>query len=302
MKKTKVTVIGSLNMDLVTQIPVIPGRGETKFGTHFATSPGGKGANQAVACARLGADVTMIGCVGDDDFGHKLIQNLDNETINTDHVQTVAQENTGIASIIVEDKDNRIIVASGANERVTPEKIQQAAPAIQAADVILIQLEIPHDAVTMAIQMAKHHETPVILNPAPAVQLDPALIQDTTYLTPNEHELAVMLGHPQDETNIKTDLKRYPEKIVLTKGSEGAYYATHKGESKMQPAFSVEAVDTTGAGDTFNAGLAVLIGEGKKLKQAVAFATCAGTLSVTKHGAQEGMPYRKDVEAWVTDT
>ncbi|WP_085522216.1 ribokinase [Tuberibacillus sp. Marseille-P3662] len=299
MKNTpKIAVVGSLNMDLVTQIPVIPARGETQFGDHFSTNPGGKGANQAVACARLGADVSMIGCVGQDDFGKQLLTNLKNEGINADNVEPVT-EKTGIATIIVEENDNRIIVTPGANHALTPEMVDQASDAIQAADVLLVQLETPLETVKAAMKTAKQHDVPVILNPAPAVGLGPDVIQDATFLTPNEHELATMLGRSDVDHDFKTALQSYPGKIIMTKGSEGAYYSTFNGELKHQPAVPVEAVDATGAGDTYNAGLAVTIGQGKPLEDAVQFATYAGTLSVAKHGAQDGMPYREEVDKLV---
>ncbi|MFC3526364.1 ribokinase [Marinococcus halophilus] len=301
MNKPKIVVVGSINMDLVTETSTFPSLGETHVGNKFMMLPGGKGANQAVACSRLGADVTLIGCIGDDDLGSRMLKNLKKENVNTTYVETMNGMNTGTASITIEDGENRIIYVPGANEALTPEKLEQVESVIQKADVLLLQLETPLETVAAATTIAKRYKVPVILNPAPAVQIPEKLIEDIDFLTPNEHELAIALGYSDNELFVQKTLAEYPGKIIMTKGKEGAYYTNSSGVLKNQPTFLAETVDTTGAGDTFNAGIAVMVGERQDLNTAVRFATAAGTLSVTKSGAQGGMPHRGVVDHWLTE-
>jgi len=294
-KRPKIVIVGSINMDLVTETGRFPQAGETVLGERFSFFPGGKGANQAVACARLGADVTMIGCVGDDPFGADLLQHLKNEGVSTAHVETVSSVATGIATILVENGENRIIVVSGANQAVTPEKVRKAESEIRAADLLLAQLEIPMDSVREAIRLASRHGVPVILNPAPATKLTEEDIRNISVLTPNEHELGIVFGEESKEEKLKEWLYSYPGKIVMTKGSEGAFYVDEKGTLRQQPAVPVDAIDTTGAGDAFNGAFAVMLGRGKKLSEAVRFAVAAASRSVTQKGAQSGMPTEDEV-------
>ncbi|WP_316571601.1 ribokinase [Neobacillus sp. YIM B06451] len=292
MEKKKITVIGSINMDLVTKVSRVPLVGETVIGESFYTAPGGKGANQAVAAARLGAQVSMIGCVGGDTFGRELISNLESELIDTSKVEVVSGSSTGIASITVSGGDNSIIVTPGANNLVTPEFILRHEKAISESDIIILQLEIPLETVKLAASIAKKHGVKVILNPAPFQVLPEQLLNDVDYLTPNEHEqkqLLLSLNSEQKEEILK--------KCIVTQGPKGvAIYKDGVGEI---PGYRVEAIDTTGAGDTFNGALAFALSEGMELKEACQFANAAAALSVTKPGAQGGMPTRDEVKALI---
>lgn len=300
MKHPKIVVVGSINMDLVTETPRVPALGETVLGSRFSTLPGGKGANQAVACARLGAEVRMVGCVGDDSFGRELMENLRREGVCVDDVEPVTDVATGIASIVVESGDNSIIVIPGANHAVTVDKVRQAETVIQEADAILLQLEIPLESVAETVRIASRHNVPVIVNPAPATELSEDVLQKITILTPNEYELGILLGkHSEEAEEFKAVMAGYPGTIVMTKGEDGAYYSTGESSVAHQPGCKVEVVDTTGAGDTFNAALAVMIGRGYPLADAVRYAVVASALSVTKFGAQGGMPSHGQVEAFL---
>lgn len=301
MTQPKITIIGSLNMDLVTVTSTVPTQGETVTGQSFATMYGGKGANQAVACARLQADVSFIGCVGNDTFGTMMLDNLTREGIHTEAVEVLHDVSSGTASIIVKDGDNRIIVVPGANALVTPERVRKYADVIRQSDIIVLQLEIPLPSVRAAIEIAAEAHVPVILNPAPALELDEQLLSLVTVITPNEHELAELLGMSSQGNTFdwQSALQTMPGKIVLTKGAEGAYWSDANGELHHCPSHHVDVVDTTGAGDTFNGALAVMLAEGRTMEQAIRFATAAGALSVTVLGAQGGMPTREQLMDWM---
>jgi ribokinase len=295
MTGRKVTVIGSINMDLVTSTTQIPKVGETVLGNSFHSIPGGKGANQAVAAARLGADVTMIAAVGNDSFGKTLVEHLTNEGINTENIIKVKDTSTGIASIIVSEADNSIIVVPGANNHVTPEGIEKHEDKIINSDIILLQLEIPVKSVIRAVELAKKHGVRTILNPAPIQKLPKELLEMVDYLTPNEHEQALLfdsIGGTEEE------LAKYKEKCIVTKGSKGVMIYKN-GEKNEIPSIQVEAVDTTGAGDSFNGALAVALCDGLEIEEACRFANVVGAISVTKLGAQTGMPTKKEVEEFL---
>ncbi|MCY7483389.1 ribokinase [Paenibacillus alvei] len=301
MTQPKITIIGSLNMDLVTVTSTVPTQGETVTGQSFTTMYGGKGANQAVACARLQADVSFIGCVGNDTFGTMMLDNLTREGIHTEAVEVLHDVSSGTASIIVKDGDNRIIVVPGANALVTPERVRKYADVIRQSDIIVLQLEIPLPSVRAAIEIAAEAHVPVILNPAPALELDEQLLSLVTVITPNEHELAELLGMSSQGNTFdwQSALQTMPGKIVLTKGAEGAYWSDANGELHHCPSHHVDVVDTTGAGDTFNGALAVMLAEGRTMEQAIRFAAAAGALSVTVLGAQGGMPTREQLMDWM---
>jgi ribokinase len=290
----RVVVVGSINMDMVVTTDTFPRLGETLFGTHFSTHPGGKGANQAVTAARLGAEVTMIGCVGADAFGGEMKATLAREGVDIAHVST-GREATGIASITLSGGDNAIIVVPGANHALSPEDIDRASAAIAQADVVLAQLEVPYATVLHAARRAREHGKPFFLNPAPAVELSGELLELTTLLTPNEHELATALQTPEGAW--AEVIARSPVRIAMTHGKDGAYYADADGVLVHQPGFTVEAVDTTGAGDTFNGALAAFWHLG--IGEAVRRANAAGALSVTRAGAQGGMPTLAELEAFL---
>ncbi|MFK2902439.1 ribokinase [Dyella ginsengisoli] len=289
----RIVVVGSINMDLVTVAPRFPGAGETLLGERFLTVPGGKGANQAVAAARLGAEVALVGAVGNDAFGAELKRGLAAEGIDLAHVATRDDVGSGTASITVAEGDNQIIVVPAANAHVTPAQVEAARPLIERADAVLVQMEIPLESVEATVRLGHRLGVPVILNPAPAQRLPHAWLALVSYLTPNQHELATVLGGAADE-DFRALMERAPCPVVLTRGDEGAWYREH-AEAQHQPGFQVTVIDTTGAGDTFNGALAVYLREG--LAQAVRKACAAAALSVTQLGAQGGMPRAADVDA-----
>jgi ribokinase len=292
---TRIVVVGSINMDLVTQAPRFVGPGETILGERFLTVPGGKGANQAVAAARLGAEVALVGAIGDDAFGRQLHEGLAAEGINLGHVAQLADSASGTASITVAGGENQIIVVPAANVRVTPTQVEHAHSLIARADVVLVQMEIPLETVEATLRLGHRLGVPVILNPAPAQKLPIDWLQLARYVTPNQHELAILLGTDPDE-DFRTSMQRTPCPVVLTRGGEGAWYR-ERGEPIHQSGFDVDVVDSTGAGDTFNAALAVFLHEG--LVAAVRRACAAAALSVTKLGAQGGMPSLREVDAFL---
>jgi len=289
---TRIVVVGSINMDLLTQAPRFVGPGETILGERFVTVPGGKGANQAVAAARLGAEVALVGALGVDAFGRQLRQGLASEGIDLDHVAHLHDDASGTASITIAGGENQIIVVPGANARVTPARMEQAQESIRRADAVLVQMEIPLDTVEATVRLGARLNVPVILNPAPAQQLPVEWLKLARYATPNQHELAILLG-ADPATDFRELMQVAPCPIVLTRGSEGAWYR-EQGDPIHQNGFPVEVVDSTGAGDTFNAALAVFLHEG--LPEAVRKACAAAALSVTRLGAQGGMPRLAELE------
>lgn len=287
----RIVVIGSASMDLVVTSTKRPGAGETVLGDSFKTVPGGKGANQAVAAARLGAEVTMIGCVGEDSFGEMILSNLKLNGVMTDYVEPVTGMVSGTAHIILAEGDNSIVVVKAANDRITPEYVDQAAEVIQAADIVLIQQEIPEETVIHVSELCAKYQVPLMLNPAPARPVPSSVIERAAYITPNEHEAAILFG---DEP-LGDVLRRYPNKLIVTEGKRGVRYFDGLQEVVV-PGYKVEAVDTTGAGDTFNGAFAVALSEGMSIADSLRFANRAASLSVMKFGAQGGMPSRLEVE------
>ncbi len=287
-----ITVLGSINMDLVTVTRKDPSIGETVLGDQFSTIPGGKGANQAVAAAKLGADVQMIGRIGDDLFGQEYLNHFMKLGISTENVEPVTDEKTGIASITVYEGDNKIIVVPGANNFLTPEVVDDHKEDIIKSDWLLLQLEIPLESVEKSLEIAYKNGVKVILNPAPFHKIPKDWIKMATYLTPNQYEAAQLLDLYKKDEKLLNNLK---EKLVITKGSAGVVIFEGNKEQSI-PALKVEAVDTTGAGDTFNGALAVGLSEGKSLREACQFAARAAAISVTKLGAQLGMPNRTELD------
>jgi ribokinase len=289
---TRGVVVGSINMDLVTQAPRFAGPGETILGDRFLTVPGGKGANQAVAAARLGAEVALIGATGDDAFGRQLRQGLAAEGIDLTHTVQLDDCASGTASITVAGGENQIIVIPAANALVTPAQVEQAQALVARADVVLVQMEIPLETVEATLRLGQRLGVPVILNPAPAQRLPAEWVKLARYVTPNQHELAILLGADSTE-DFRILMRRTPCPVVLTRGAEGAWYR-EEGEPVHQPGFEIDVVDSTGAGDTFNAALAVFLHKG--LPRAVRKACAAAALSVTRLGAQGAMPTLHEVE------
>lgn len=287
-----IAVVGSISMDLVAVSKKRPKAGETVIGEAFHTIPGGKGANQAVAAARLGANVAMVGAVGNDDYGTVVRKNLENERIFIDYVVPVTDRTTGIAHIVLAEEDNSIVVVQGANALVNKSVVDRSKDLLVKADMVVLQLEIPLETVKYVLAICGEQNIPVMLNPAPAQVLSEGILEKATYITPNEHECRIVLD---DFTSpIEDLLAKYPNKLLMTEGSNGVRF--HNGTEIVHvPSIAVDVVDTTGAGDTFNGALAVALSEGETLQKAIRFANIAGGLSVTKLGAQGGMPTRDKV-------
>jgi ribokinase len=292
----KILVVGSINMDLVVRVPHAPMPGETVLGGDFETFPGGKGANQAVAAARMGGEVTMVGRVGNDNFGDMLIQGLVENNIKTTHVIKDSEAPTGVAMIAVAaDGENLIVVASGANYKVSEEDISDTRTMMRETDLLLLQLECPLETVTAAIELAKAYDVPVVLNPAPAQPLSTALLANVDVLTPNENELALLTGEEDIEMGIQKLLDWGVKKLVITLGANGARVISESLDQHL-PAHEITVVDSTAAGDAFNGALAVALAEGKSLIDAVHYGMAAGALAATKRGAQPSLPTRDEVE------
>ena len=297
---TDIVVIGSLNMDLVVKAPRMPLAGETIPGRGFRMIPGGKGANQAAAAAKLGCRVAMVGRVGDDAFGPRLIENLGQQAVDTRHVWLDDEAATGTAMIIVDDTgENSIVVSAGANGRVSKQDVDRVEELLCQAQILLLQFEVPLDTVEYAIDMATRHHVKIILNPAPARPASSELIAKVDYLVPNEIETRTLTGLKVRGISSAEEAARkllgygIPV-VIITMGEKGALLATEEKVIHV-PARNVKAVDTTAAGDAFIGGLAVALIKGFPLEEAVRYATCAGTLAVTKFGAQTSLPSAEEV-------
>lgn len=298
-----VVVIGSLNMDLVTRAPRLPRGGETLIGHSFATVSGGKGANQAVAAARLGAQVAMVGCVGNDDYGVRLRDALLAEHIDCEAV-SVVEDSSGVALIVVDDNSqNAIVIVAGANGAMTEAVIDRFDAVLQAADVVICQLEIPDATVGHALKRARELGKTVILNPAPASRPLPAdWFAAIDYLIPNESEAAALSGLAVDslqsaETAATQLIAMGAGKVIVTLGAQGSLFANGNGFEHF-PAPTVKAVDTTAAGDTFVGGFAAALADGKSEAEAIRYGQIAAALSVTRAGAQPSIPTMSEVQAF----
>jgi ribokinase len=291
---TRIAVLGSTNMDLVAYVARAPGRGETVTGREFRTIPGGKGANQAVAAARAGGTVSMIGAVGADAFGSRLRAALEQSGVDTGLLRTT-EGPSGTAHIVVDDDGgNAIVVVPGANGTVmtlTPGD----EGVIARADLLLLQLELPMQGVIAAAEAARRHGVRTVLTPAPARPLPAGLLAATDLLVPNEHEAAALTGITDPYEAADALLEQVPE-LVITLGSVGSLYASRDAGKIMVPAPRVTAVDSTGAGDTFVGALSVALGEGRPMPEALAWASSAAALSVQRPGASAAMPYRTEID------
>lgn len=303
MGASKILVIGSINMDLVLRVPYIPQVGETLLGSSVERIPGGKGANQAVTAAKLGANVSMLGKVGGDEFGIPLIDNLRQAGVHADRIDLVPAASSGLAVIQVNDEgDNSIVVLAGANDLCSKDYILDHEELIKEAEIVILQMEIPHEAVYQAIDLANKHRKTVLLNPAPAPDFIPdAILGKLDYLIPNETELQKLSGQPVDsiaaaEDAAKVLLSKGVGNLIVTLGSNGSLYVSANGAVHV-PAQAVKAVDTTAAGDSFVAAFAVGLSEGKSVQEALAFATKVSSIVVTKAGAQTSIPNRSEVDA-----
>jgi len=303
----KIVVVGSSNTDMIVKLSRLPKPGETIGGGAFSTAAGGKGANQAVAAARAGAEVGLVARVGDDSFGEQAITGFVGDGIDVGHVTRDPAAPSGVALIFVDEKgENSIAVAPGANAGLTPNDVEAAEELITGADVVVMQLETPLETVERAATLAREHGARVILNPAPAQPLSDEILGNVSILTPNESEAELLTGIQVEgdagaEEAARALVARGVETVILTLGSRGAFvFESESGE--LVPGFEVDAVDTTAAGDVFNGSLAVGLAEGMPLARAVGFANAAAALSVTKLGAQPSAPTRAEIDTFLGET
>ncbi len=301
---SKLAVLGSINMDVVIRCAHLPVRGETIIAESSAEVSGGKGANQAVAAARLGADVAIIGSVGDDAFAETLLGNLKQDKIDVSHVFQRSQCASGLAVVAVEESgENSIIVVPGANGTLGVDDVTASADLIRASRTLLLQLEVPVETVMAAVRIARESDTRVILDPAPAVDPFPSELLDVDLLCPNQSEAALILGREVESVEAAREAatqltRRGARNAIVTLGAQGAVVCDRTSTEWIEP-FKVEPVDTTAAGDAFAAALAVRWDERSSLSEAARFACAAGAIASTRNGAQPGMPPRSDVEQLV---
>lgn len=297
----KIVVVGSSNTDLIIKVREIPRPGETMLGGEFNTFPGGKGGNQAVAAARAGGEVVFIAAVGDDPYGTEAIKSYRLENINTEYIKICKGVPSGVAMITIADNgENAITVAPGANAHLKTGDLDEAEEPFQEAEFMLIQLEIPLETVQKAVELCTELNTKVILNPAPAAMLGEEILQQVTIITPNEMEAESLTGIAVTDEQSAAEASRSLhnrgiETVIITLGSRGAFLSDKEsGIRKLVPGFSVQAVDTTAAGDVFNGQLAVSLAEGKELERAVLEAHGAAAISVQRLGAQSSIPRREE--------
>lgn len=301
MRLKKILVIGSVNTDMVVKSERLPTPGETILGGQFFMFQGGKGANQAVAAARLGGDVSFISKVGDDIFGKEASTNLKNEGINISSLLIDQIQPSGVALITVDSRgENSIVVASGANAALTPDDIKHIRSKIEEADIILLQLEIPIPTIEYIVGLVSELNKTVILNPAPAIHLSDELLSKIDIITPNENEAELLTcikvnGLESARKAASVFQLKGIKTVIITLGSAGAFIQDQEF-SEIIPTIKVAVTDTTAAGDTFSGALAVAISEGKAIKEAIGFANKAASISVTRMGAQASIPYRKEID------
>jgi ribokinase len=301
-----IIVVGSINTDLVSVTKRIPAVGETVIGSDFQIHSGGKGANQAVAVARLGYPVRLIGRLGNDAFGAELRTNLEKAGVEITAVST-SDGASGVAVIVVsEHGENSIVLAPGANSKVTPEDIDANISIVRRAGMVLAQLEIPLETVEYLAHVCARENVPLILDPAPARELPPGIFKDIAWFTPNQTEAAFYLGIEHPESNptapaemAKVFLSKGCRGVVLKMGAHGTYLASKDGIGSLVPAFSVNAIDTTAAGDAFNAGFATALMLGKSPLDSATFAAAVAAISVTRIGAQPSMPSMAEVKEFM---
>jgi ribokinase len=300
-----ITVVGSLNMDLFIEAARLPTPGETVLGRNFRRAPGGKGANQAVAVARMGGACAMIGAVGDDSFGDELLANLRAAGVDTNAVAQPAGTASGVAMIAVDDSgQNQIVVASGANGTLSPDDIARHAALIRRSGAVVVQLETPLPAVEAALRLGREAGALTVLNPAPCLELSDELLRRCDWIVPNEIEAAQLSGmtvrsHADAATASKKIRKRsVGANVLITLGADGVWLDTNCFVGKVS-AFKVEAVDTVGAGDTFIGAFVTRLIEGAEAREAARFACATAAIAVTRRGARAGIPSRAEVEAWL---
>jgi ribokinase len=301
---TRVLVVGSSNTDMVIRVPRIPRPGETILGGAFAMAAGGKGANQAVAAARAGGRVTFVARVGNDVFGERALANFEIDGLDTRFIVRTPGSASGMALINVDERgENSISVASGANALLSAGDVDNAGAAFAMADIVLVQLESPLETVEAVVRKAGERGVPVVLNPAPARSLDDRLLRGVAILTPNAHEAEILTGIAVgDKRGARAAAARLrargPKTVIVTLGERGLYASSSEFEGAI-PAFKVDPVDTTAAGDVFNGALAVALAEKKPLDEALRFAQAAAAISITRPGAQPSAPTRAEIEAFL---
>ncbi|MDO8550849.1 MAG: ribokinase [Ignavibacteria bacterium] len=303
MKREGVLVIGSANMDLVISVEKFPQPGETIFGKKFEMFPGGKGANQAVCCAKLGAKTFFLGRMGNDDFGKSLSKNMKKEGVDIHHLLIDENENTGTALITVEGKgENEIVVISGSNMNLSPDDVESKKEIFKEVKVVITQLEIPIFTILEAARIAKQNGNIFILNPAPGLELSEKLLSLVDYLTPNETELELLSGiSVKDEKSIEMAaeelLNKGVKNVIVTMGEKGAYLLS-KERKEIFPAKKIKVVDSTGAGDAFNGAIAYALSNGEEIGKAIQLANSVAAFAVTKMGAQSSLPRLEDLELY----
>jgi len=304
MATGKLVVLGSINADHILNIEQFPRPGETVIGKQYKVAFGGKGANQAVAAGRSGADIAFIACVGADDIGERVRQQLASDRIDTQPIEAIADSTTGVALIFVNAEGENVIgIDAGANAAVTPDYLARYQQKVIDADALLMQLESPLETVIAAASLAKQHQTQVILNPAPARELPDDLLATIDMITPNETEAQRLTGIAVNDDN---DAARAAQvlhdkgiaTVIITLGSRGVWLSEN-GNGKLVPGFKVKAVDTIAAGDTFNGALVTALLEGKTMADAVRFAHAAAAIAVTRPGAQPSVPWREEIDAFL---
>jgi ribokinase len=306
-EKPNILVVGSINMDLVVRTRCMPAPGQTVPGSGFVTSPGGKGANQAVAVARMGGQCTMIGRVGDDAFGQELLAGMKAEGIDCANILKTDDVATGVAMIVVDSMgENSIVVAGGANLRLTPDDIFPRADLFERADVLVLQLEVPMPTVRAATDLARRHNCKIILDPAPAPRCMPEELYQVDVISPNAIETEALTGTKTSEDRLDKQaaselIERGAMAAVLKLGARGSLVITADGQIARVPACKVNIVDTTAAGDAFTGALAVAVATGVALPQAARLANAAGALACTRLGAQSAMPTADEVRMLMHD-
>ncbi|TFZ53596.1 ribokinase [Serratia proteamaculans] len=304
MATGKLVVLGSINADHILNIEQFPQPGETVIGKQYKVAFGGKGANQAVAAGRSGADIAFIACVGADDIGERIRQQLATDRIDTQPIEAIAENTTGVALIFVNAEGENVIgIDAGANAAVTPDYLARYQQKVIDADALLMQLESPLETVITAAGLAKQHQTQVILNPAPARELPDELLAMIDMITPNETEAQRLTGIA---VNNDDDAARAAQAlhnkgiatVIITLGSRGVWLSEN-GKGKLVPGFRVKAVDTIAAGDTFNGALVTALLEGKTMAEAVRFAHAAAAIAVTRPGAQPSVPWREEIDTFL---
>jgi ribokinase len=304
---TKIAVVGSIIADLAVRTPRVPAVGENLLAESFSVGPGGKGANAAVAVARAGAEAVLVGCIGDDDFGRMELAHLRQEGVNVDGVRVDPEAGTGVAFIMIDsDGENTILVVNGANDRLSATAVSRALDSHRGRlDGILINFEIPEPAVAAGVRLGEDQGAPVVVDAGPPRPYGPETWADCAVLTPNALETATLVGYPvQDDVTAEQAARELlaagPQAVVLKRGARGALLLTVEREAHV-PAFPVEVVDTTGAGDAFSATLTVAVAERLPLERAVRRANAAGALTVTRFGTMPAMPTRGEVDALLSE-